>query len=180
MRFIGIDPGVSGGLACLDDDGSVIDARKMPETERDVLDLIVSLRGDPSEVVRGVIERVRSSPQMGVTSAFTFGRSYGGLRMALLAAGVSFEEVLPHAWQTALGCRTGGGKLGERDQTAAKNKTKSHAQGWFAGVKITHATADALLLAEYVRRVERGMIGVVSGKARATRPRRVAESTSLF
>lgn len=184
MRFIGVDPGVSGGLACLDADGHVVEACAMPETEHDILEKIVSMRGPITEECVGVIERVWSSPQQGVKSAFTFGRSYGGLRMAMLAAGIQFEEVLPHRWQSTLGCGTGGGKLGERDATAAKNRTKQHAQGWFLGVKVTHATADALLLAEYARRVARGMVvptsGVSSGKARARRPKVSGQRTSLF
>ncbi len=139
-RFIGIDPGVSGGIAVVHSSGIVEHAGKMPETERDVLDLLHA----HSASAHAVLEFVRSSPQMGVVSAFTFGRGYGGLRMALLANGISFDEVTPGKWQAAMQCKTKGDK----------NVSKARAQTLFPGVKVTHAIADALLLAEYARRLE--------------------------
>jgi hypothetical protein len=139
--YIGIDPGVSGGIAAVTAAGDVRLVSAMPATERDVFNLLGSLSGDPC---RAVLEFVRSSPQMGVTSAFTFGRGYGGLRMALVAVGIPFDEVVPRKWQTALQCTTKGNK----------NVSKKRAQELFPKVRVTHATADALLLAEYCRRLE--------------------------
>lgn len=44
--------------------------------------------------------------------------------------------------------------MGERDHTAAKNLTKARAQQlWPEYPRITHAIADALLIAEFCRRV---------------------------
>ena len=144
---LGVDPGKSGGVALVYADGSA-EAYPMPETERDVYDLLAELRGrwlSPSPLA--VLEFVRSSPQMGVTSAFTFGMGYGGLRMALLALHFRVVDVTPAKWQGALGCRSGGDK----------NKPKARAQALFPGVKkITHKVADALLIAEYGRRLEGG------------------------
>ena len=62
--------------------------------------------------------------------------------MALIAAGIPFETVTPAKWQGAMGCRTKGDK----------NVTKRKAQDLFPGVKVTHAIADALLIAEWGRR----------------------------
>jgi hypothetical protein len=66
--------------------------------------------------------------------------------MALTAADVPFDEVLPVKWQTVMGCRSGGDK----------NITKARAQQLFPHVKVTHAIADALLLAEFCRRAQWG------------------------
>jgi hypothetical protein len=143
--YIGIDPGASGGIAALDRNGAVVLVTKMPDTERDIYDLLCSLTGG-----RAVLEFVRSSPQMGVTSAFSFGRSYGGLRMALLAAGVPFDEVTPQKWQGAMSCRTKGDK----------NVSRSRAQELFPSVRCTHYVSDALLLAEYGRRQARNEAAV--------------------
>jgi len=140
--YVGVDPGVGGAIAILLDDGTVAHAAGMPETDRDVLD-VLAIAGDGA---RGVLERVSASPQMGVSSSFTFGKSYGALRMALVAAGVAFDEVLPAAWQKALGCRTRGDK----------SITKRLAQQMFPAVKVTNANAEALLIAEYCRRLHRG------------------------
>ena len=81
---------------------------------------------------------------MGVVSSFSFGRGYGNLEMALTAAGIPFERVRPQVWQKALGCMTKGDK----------NVSKRKAQELFPQLKITHATADALLLAEFGRRAQ--------------------------
>lgn len=71
--------------------------------------------------------------------------------MACLAAGLRVEYVSPQKWQRALGLLSKGRGLGQGD-TAKKNRNKAKAQELFPGVKVTHAIADALLLAEYGRR----------------------------
>lgn len=142
---LGIDPGKSGGIALVYADGSA-EAHKMPETERDLLDTVLEMRErfDAHEAPPVAwIEVVHAMPKQGVASCFTFGKGYGGVRMALLACGFALHEVQPAKWQGALGCRTGGDK----------NVSKRRAQELFPAVpKITHATADALLIAEYGRR----------------------------
>ena len=141
--YIGIDPGLGGGIAVIEADGKVLETTRMPATEQEVLDF---LRQWTLNMPRAVLEFVRASPQMGVTSAFTFGRGYGGLRMALVAAKIPFDEVVPGVWQRELQCRTRGDK----------NVSKRRAQELFPHVTVTHKIADALLLAEYARRKERG------------------------
>lgn len=146
MRFIGVDPGLGGGIAVLSVEGVPLLTSKMPESERDILDLLEEFGGTDTlgrPKARAVLERVRSSPQMGVTSSFTFGRGYGGLRMALTALRIPFDEVTPQAWQKAMSCLTKGDK----------NVSKRRAQDLFPTVKCTHAISDALLLADYSRRV---------------------------
>jgi len=142
MIYLGIDPGVAGGIAVLNADGSLSRAVPMPETERDLIDLFVKVVED-SRDVHAMIERVYSSPQMGVASAFTFGKGYGALLMALTACRVPFDQVVPAKWQQVMGCQSRGDK----------NVTKRRAQQLWPNVKITHAIADALLLAEYGRRL---------------------------
>lgn len=140
MHFIGVDVGVNGGIAMIDENGVVAFALKMPPTDADVLALL-----PPAPIeTRAVLEKVRSSPQMGVVSAFTFGRNYGACRMALTAAGIPFDEVSPVMWQRRMECLSGGDK----------NITKARAQQLFPGVPVTHVIADALLLAEYCRRTQ--------------------------
>ena len=140
---IGIDPGKSGGIAWIGDDGTVVEA--MPETLQDLWELIVSISLNAETGGTGImayIEAIHSSPQMGVVSAFTFGRGLGNLEMALTAAGIPFERVRPQVWQKAMNCLTKG----------QKNVTKARAQELFPSIKITHAIADAILIAEYGRR----------------------------
>ena len=46
ILYIGIDPGVSGGIAILNNDGSVKDVVAMPETPRDILDFLSLYKED--------------------------------------------------------------------------------------------------------------------------------------
>jgi hypothetical protein len=71
--------------------------------------------------------------------------------MALIAGEKHHEYVTPQKWQKEFGLIVTGRGLGQ-DDTAKKNRNKARAQELFPGIKITHAIADALLIAEYGRR----------------------------
>jgi crossover junction endodeoxyribonuclease RuvC len=133
MRYLGIDPGASGGIALVG--SGPPSACKMPETERDISDLFLSLL--PLDYA--LIEKVHSMPAQGVSSVFKFGMSYGFLRGMLIAHRIPFGEVQPEKWQKTMNCLTHGDK----------NISKARAQQLFPLIKITHATADALLIAQY-------------------------------
>jgi len=138
--YIGIDPGKSGGIAWVDAEGGVYDAVKMPATEADTDELFVSL--EAFEYKYAVIEHVHSMPGQGVASSFKFGMNYGMLRAFLIAHRIPFVKVTPSVWQRTLKCLSKGDK----------NVTKAKAQERFPDMeKITHAIADALLIAEYAR-----------------------------
>lgn len=142
MRLhIGVDPGQSGGLAALQSDGSVYAAYAMPATIREILDVL----GHWSSISQatGVLEFVHAMPKQGVSSTFKFGKSAGVLECALEAAGISFSLVTPKQWQGALECRTKGDKRVSLEAAARL----------FPGARVNHAIADALLLAEYGRRL---------------------------
>jgi hypothetical protein len=137
--YIGVDPGKSGALAAIDESSVVLDWIKCDSTDHDIAEW---LRQWPPTSARAVLEKVGATPQMGVTSAFTFGDSRGFLRGQLVAHRIAFEMVSPVKWQNAMECRTGGDK----------NISKAAAQRLWPAMKITHANADALLLAEWLRR----------------------------
>ena len=146
MIFIGVDPGKSGSVAFIDIATGAAWSVKNSETLKDLSDAIRDAVTASDGTPFAVLELVHSSPQMGVKSAFTFGQSYGQLEALLFAHGIRFEIVRPAKWQGDMKCRTKGDK----------NVTKRLAQQLFPGVKITHANADAMLLAEYALRLERG------------------------
>lgn len=142
MIYIGIDPGKSGGIAVMDTILSFTQVSKMPETEKDIWEFFRMLKERHQGGLYAVIEDVHAMPGQGVTSMFTFGSGLGGLRMALIGNGISFEKVSPMKWQKFMGCLSKGDK----------NVTKRKAQELFPNHTITHAVADALLIAEYARR----------------------------
>jgi len=150
MYFIGVDPGVSGGIAVVDDKGACCAVTKMPDTDRELFNFFSNAASAwlDKHDIRAVLERAGASPQMGVTSAFTFGKNYGLVRMALIAASIPFDVITPQQWQKVMGCRSGGDK----------NITKARAEQLFPAMRVTHAIADALLLAEFCRRAERGSL----------------------
>ena len=154
MTTIGIDAGKNGGIAWIADGKACVE--KMPETLQDLWELMVSISmhaGTGGTGILAYLEEVQpgglcrakrttkdgSQTSMGSKSAFSFGRNIGTLEMALTAAGIPFERVRPQVWQKALNCMSGGDK----------NITKRRAQELFPSIKITHATADALLIAYY-------------------------------
>ena len=142
MLIIGIDPGASGGIA-FNWLGSSF-AYKMPETEADVKALLISeIKGEEAFVY---MEEVHSMPKQGVKSTFTFGTNYGFLRGLLAGLDIPREFVTPNTWQKAMRCLSKGDK----------NITKKRAQELFPKLSIIHATADALLIAEYGRRLRAG------------------------
>lgn len=147
MIYIGIDPGITGGIAALSSDGHILLAAKMPATELDLWTLVSQLplnRGVLDTDRRAMIEKAQPMPKQGIVSAFTYGRGYGALLMTLTAAGIPFDQVTSPVWQQALSCRSKGDK----------NVTKRRAQQLWPSRTITHAIADALLIAEYGRRLE--------------------------
>src|SRR3990167_11133618 len=121
--MIGIDPGQSGGIALIDEVG-IARAWKMPETERDVWELLRSLSS--VDGVRATIERVGPMPKQGISSTAKFMTHYGGLRMALIACEIPFQAVPPGVWQRSMGCLSGGDK----------NVTKRRAQELFPLIKV--------------------------------------------
>lgn len=151
--FLGIDPGLSGGLAVVNSDGWAC-ALSMPVTQRDIWDWLADakLRLNPH---MAVIERVHSMPQQGVASTFTFGCSYGGLLMALTGVGIPFEQVTPQRWQKGMSIATRGKT---ESKTEFKNRLKAMAQSRFPDLKITLATSDALLIASFCKQSHNGTI----------------------
>jgi len=142
MSFIGIDPGQSGGIAAVTVTGPVGYAIPMPETEADV---VHALRAWAVHVppIMVAIEHVTPMPKQGLGSTWKFGQHYGMLRGILAALGWRYILVRPQVWQKELGCLSHGDK----------RVTKGMAQRLFPGLRITHATADALLIAEWCRRI---------------------------
>ena len=154
MIIVGVDPGASGGLAVIFPDGTVVTEPFRGLTLLGMYHVFQDLRVDCSErglLMRAAIEEVHAMPKQGVASTFAFGRSFGHLEALMLAAGIAFERVQPRAWQGDLGLLR---RNRDESKTAKKNRHKALAQELFPGVKVTHATADALLIAEWLRRRE--------------------------
>jgi hypothetical protein len=145
--WIGIDPGKTGGMAAILTDRLLVAPLK-PLTPQLVLEWLLHFQGLSTDT-HCVLEAVRPNPHIdGKKSIWSLSGSYHELRMALLAAEIPTTEVSPLKWQAHFCLR---GKW--ESQTVKKNAHKAKAQQLFPSLKVTHATADALLLADYCRRV---------------------------
>jgi hypothetical protein len=159
MLYLGIDPGRSGGWGLLSDLGVILGSGPLSvDSPRELFDLFTGLvdfagQSFPVEQLSALLERVHSLPSQGHVGAFTFGKNVGHVEMGLAAAGISYNHVSPLKWQNAMDARTGGDKRVSRAR--AIQLFPNHG-------KITHAIADALLIAEYHRRT-RGAILPLSG-----------------
>ena len=153
--YLGIDPGKTGGLVCISRSGRIVTYEAMPLTEADIWKWFALLRTTGN--IRGAfIEKVHSMPQQGVASSFTFGMGYGGLRMALVAAAIPFQEVNPQTWMKGLAIPP---KKKTESKARSKNRLRGFAQQLFPGLGAWEWTkgeqlkvCDALLIAEFCRR----------------------------
>ncbi len=143
---IAIDPGQKGGLAVFGPGRPF--AQPMPATAGDLLDLLRELHqtaGREGHAAVCVLELVGGfvGKQQPGSAMFTFGEGFGFIKGVVQTLGMPLVLVRPQDWQksfhlgTAASC--GGGKVW-------KNKLKAEAQRRFPHLKVTLATADALLL----------------------------------
>lgn len=146
-NVIGGDPGTQGGVAVIDKLGKVLFFKGFTPgmTLTQFRDICREAAAKAGPGARAWVEQVESRPGQGHVGPFSFGHALGWLEMGLAAHDVEVRHVRPMMWQATLGCLSSGNK----------NVTKRRAIDLFGvqvGEKaITHAVADALLLAEYGR-----------------------------
>ena len=147
MVHIGIDPGKSGALAVLHEDGSSIIYPFSVEGYKEILaDLSVENFRCRAKCC---LEHVGAAPKQGVVSMFHFGENFGFIQGLLTAYDIPYELVRPQKWKK------------EFSITADKNKAIEVCKRLFptADLKRTNRCkkdddnmAEALLMAEYARR----------------------------
>ena len=140
--FIGIDPGKSGGIAIIYNDGYYV--KKCPNTVLEMANELIPLSDVPDIQKYAIIEQVHSMPGQGVKSVFTFGQGYGQWLGILATLKIPYIQVTPHKWIKHYGSMP-------KPKKDRKNHLKHLAQQRFPDVKITLATSDAILIANYLR-----------------------------
>jgi len=99
-RVVGIDPGLSGGLALITSMGAFVETMPLAGKEIDAAELAIILKGWEPDVV--YVERVHSFPKQGSVSTFNFGMGYGTVKTAAIVLGYRLELVAPQAWKKAV------------------------------------------------------------------------------
>jgi hypothetical protein len=142
--YIGIDPGASGGIAAINEQGEIVACEKwINEIQANYH--LASLEQSFSQL-HCVIEQVSAMPGNGVAGMFRFGENFGMWQGLLVAHRIPFRKVRPQVWQKEIHGRKG------LKGTPLKQLLKAEAQRRFPSLKITNATADAILIADYCRR----------------------------
>ncbi len=150
--WVGIDPGLSGGIVVLSNDGRISLCKKMPETDKDIIELL-----EPYSWINGVsgtsvcIEKIwgHEGYPGSKHGVFNQGMNYGMLKMACIALRMRMDEVTPQKWQKLYSLKKEKGM----EQKLWKAQLKDRAQKMFPDQKVTNYTADALLIAGYCRRL---------------------------
>lgn len=108
--ILGIDPGLSGAIALLDEEGEIIEIYDMPISAKTsgkgnqvnaylLAGYIGIVNADYSLNISAVIERVHAMPKQGVTSSFGFGRTLGVIEGVLASLSIPIEWVTPQKWK---------------------------------------------------------------------------------
>jgi len=164
--YMGVDPGVMGYLALLSTDGwTNFEAFPRKGGKLDLPELCNRVRnwGDrwrdqtlPFDRIVAVLEEVHAMPMQGVVSTFAFGRTFGRIEAALVAARIPLVLVRAHIWKREI--------LTKDERDLKKDGSIIACERLFPAVqlpmlmagknmgKVNHNAADALCLAEYGRR----------------------------
>ena len=108
MKIIGIDPGLSGGIAVLENNKvlNIFDMPVMPDGKKNKRQLnsaqLVSLIREninSNEDITVVVEQVNAMPGQGVTSMFNFGQTFGAIKGVCAALELPVFFVRPSKWK---------------------------------------------------------------------------------
>lgn len=147
MVILGVDPGIGGALALIDTEAWTLTVTDMPQEvgkagRKGVSPTLTSQAIAAAGADYSFIEDVWSSPQAGVASSFSFGRSLG-IVLGAASASSALTLVKPTVWKASLQV--------PRDKTQARARAVQlfpSAANAFARVK-DDGRAEACLIAFY-------------------------------
>ena len=152
--YIGIDPGKTGAMAVIFGE---VRFEVYDFEDQNALLLLRDLYIDPLGVyrIRAVIEKVNARPGQGVVSMFSFGSNYGQWIGRIEFCGFPYSLVTPQKWRKEV-------FDSEKSKRGLDKKAISleQARRLFPSMsselkrKKDHGRAEALLIAEYCRRMD--------------------------
>lgn len=172
MNIVGVDPGIKGGLSCLELSTKGLHrlARAVPMPTLKVgKSMVLDTRELDDFFPAGdafvFIENVHSYPKQGVVSTFQFGRIFGNVEATMqLFAGVSrIEYVQPQAWKAEFDL-IGEDKVASIEKATQLFGPKGYwrMEGPRGGsmIEANSGVAEATLIAEYGRRYMEELVNV--------------------
>ncbi|AXC85096.1 crossover junction endodeoxyribonuclease RuvC [Salmonella enterica] len=143
---LGIDPGCSGALVLITEQGAYIDHLAMPTikvgTKSRVNGAAVAAWVRQYGITHAYLEQVGAMPGQGTASMFTFGHAAGVVEGIVQGLGIAYTLVTPQAWKKSAGL------IGSE-----KDAARSRAIQLYPGLRALdakakgQAIADALLIA---------------------------------
>lgn len=153
MIYVGIDPGLSGAIACIMPDGSVsvidtpvimVEKNKGKRRVYMAAEMRSLIAGLDSLECHVALEQVGPMPGNGAAAMFSMGHGLGLWEGLIVGHGLPLSYIPPQKWKKMFGL--------DRD----KNKSILKAKQLFPKADITlkkhDGRAEALLMAEYLRR----------------------------
>lgn len=159
MIVLGIDPGLTGGLALIEsgERPRVIKAIDIPITGSDAKQRI-----DVTAVIRfmkgashGFIERAQAMPDQGASSGFIYGRAVGALEACVIGMGIPLTVIESSAWKKTHGLIKPSGMDGKAWGKVVKENSRQRALQLFPEAhemlarKMDHGRAEAILIARH-------------------------------
>lgn len=180
MIFVGIDPGLSGAIAAITENGNVVSLQDTPTVyvqksnggkkntyvEASMATLLENCRTAASihahhahlsgESLIVTVEIAQAMPGQGVTSMFSIGVGFGIWRGICAALRVPIQYVTPVKWKRDMGLKSGADKAASV-VLASRIFPRAELGHAFRGRTIYHdGRAEALLIAEWARRNRNG------------------------
>jgi Holliday junction resolvasome RuvABC endonuclease subunit len=159
MIFVGIDPGLTGAVAAIDQRGQIRSISDTPTiaVRKNGKSRFVYLESNMAHCLRGIhalrcdpllvcIENVHSMPKQGVASSFSFGMGFGIWLGIAAALELPIERLEPKVWKAAMGIAPGS------DKSTSIVRAKQLFPTADIHLAKHHGRADALLIAEWLRR----------------------------
>ncbi len=152
ILHLGIDPGLQGALAVLDDAGALVAVHDVPilmlktnrgtRREYDLPSLGRLLKPYAEPGAHAIVEESQAMPKQGVASTFVIGVGFGVWLGLLGALEIPYTRVRPAVWKKTLGLRG-------KDKEAARLRAQQLFPGADLQRKKDHGRAEALLLAHW-------------------------------
>lgn len=99
--FIGVDPGLNGGIVVLDENGTIIEVSEIPKIGKEahlpaLNEIFLKYKDKNAHVI---LEQVHALFGVAAGTTFTFGMIYGILHGMIVANGFKYTLVQPKTWQ---------------------------------------------------------------------------------
>jgi crossover junction endodeoxyribonuclease RuvC len=156
MIYLAIDPGLTGSLACIDDDAQLVLCADLPVVRDGKLAWIDAneltslflecLQGRPARLM---VERSQAMPPQGVSSTFTTGCVLGSILAACQRIHAPLTLVSAAVWKRSMGL--------DSNKSASLDRARLLFPTAELSRKKHHNRAEACLLAEYSRRTFIGL-----------------------